>query len=182
MSGCISFCSVDLPEHELIDCEAYVEGAASAVVIGLCSSTLTNPSNGEEVLAEIAAGNARLISNVRVDLPLPSAVLADSPVGGGAQIATTYDRTINIFDANVTADNITFYNLLKSTRVAWIIVKEFGADRITWIRPLNGLGIKFTGGRTIAAVKTEFQSFQLTGAWSEQDDADIYATPAGVFS
>jgi hypothetical protein len=182
MGNCISYCSSELLDHELINCEAYVEGAAPAIVIGSCSSDLTDPSDGVAILAEIAAGRARLINNVRVDIPLPSAIFADSPVGGGSQIPTTYDRTINLFDANVTADNVDFYNQIKNDRIGYIIVKEYGADRVTFISPTNGLGIKFSGGRIIPATKTEFQRFELVGAWSEKDDAGIFPTPAGVFS
>jgi len=182
MGNCVSYCSSELLEHELINCEAYVEGASSAIVIGSCASDLVDPSDGTAVLAEIAAGRARLINNVRVDIPLPSAVLADSPVGGGAQIPTTYDRTINLFDANVTTENVDFYNQVKNDRIGYIIVKEFGANRVTFISPTNGLGIKFSGGRIIPATKTEFQRFELIGAWSEKDDAGIFPTPAGVFS
>ena len=182
MGNCISYCSAELLDHELINCEAYVEGASSAIVIGSCSSDITDPSDGVAILAEIAAGRARLINNVRVDLPLPSPLLTDSPVGGGSQIATTYDRTINLFDANVTADNVDFYNQVKNDRIGYIIIKEYGADRVTFISPTNGAGIKFTGGRVIPVAKTEFQSFQLIGAWSEKNDGGIFPTPAGVFS
>jgi len=179
---CVNLCGEELTDHTLILCEAYIEGAVAEIVVGACGSTLVDPSNGVEVLAEIAAGRAKLIRNVRVDVPLASPALNDSPVGGGSQIASTYDRTINIFDANVTPANVTFWNRIKRLRAGYIIIKEFGANRITFIDPRNGVGIKFTGSKVIPVAKTEFQRFELIGTWSQFDESDILPTPAGVFS
>ena len=179
---CVSFCNEELTNHDLILCEAYIEGAIAEIIVGTCNSTLVDPSNGVEVLAEIAAGRAKLIRNVRVEIPLAAPALNDSPVGGGSQIASTYDRTITIFDANSTAANVIFWNNVKRLRAGYIIVKEYGANRITFIDPRNGVGIKFTGSRVIPGVKTEFQRFELIGAWSQYDESAILPAPAGVFS
>ena len=180
MANCIDYnCSDPLGLHLLNDCGDELQGGVKHAIILECDTTLTDPSNGTEVLAEIAAGRATLVKNVKIGMPAASPIKISSNVACSTDKLVTYDRTLTWVDGNVNDNNITeFYNnLLAGQSKGGLIIYECGADQVTWIDD----EVRFTGSRIIPDSDNEFQRFEATVEWRNKLDSMIYTTPTGVF-
>lgn len=181
MANCIDYNCTDLEDHVKNDCEEEFQGGSDQLVILDCDHQVTDPSNGTEILVEIAAGRAKLIQNVKLGLDLPTPVTVDSNISGRTPKVVNYDRTGTLMDGNVNQFNNEFYDALNNGRaIGGIIILESGAGstKVTWINK----AVQFQGGRVFPNVDTEFQRYEETFSWRSLTEPVIADAPAGVFS
>lgn len=177
--ACVSYCDESLLTHNLVDCNAYALGGAPALIVGACGTTLTDPSDEAEVQALLDAGTAVLVQDVRVALPAGSPVTVDSPIGCGTPIRINEDRTMTIFDANVTDENVDFFDDLNNRRVAWALVYLCDSGKVVYINPPQGLTM--SAQFIIPEQNNELQRFEATFSWRDKSIPKQYPAPAGIF-
>lgn len=177
--GCTSYCDDDLLPHSLVNCEAYSLGGSPAMIVGACGTTLVNPSDAAEIQALLDAGTATLLNNVRVALPAGSPILLDAPVGCGSQVRVNEDRTLTLFDANVTDDNVDFFDNLNNRKLAWALVFLCDSNKVVYINPAAGISssIQFV----IPEQNNEFQRFEGVLSWRDKAIPKQFNAPAGIF-
>lgn len=180
MANCINYnCNDVLDTHVPVDCGDYPLGGISAAIILACNHQLLDPSNGTQVNAEIAAGRAWLVENIKVSIAEPSAVLVPNPVACRQDRLINYDRTGTWQDGNVNEDNVSWYTTLFSGQsFGGVIFRECAESRITFIDD----EVTWTGGRLVPDSDNENQLFNGSFAWRSKVEPDIYAEPAGVFT
>lgn len=181
MADCIDYNCSDLEEHLKNDCAEELVGGQDQAVIYKCGAGITDPSNGTQINAAIAAGDAVLVQNVKIGIDLPSPIEVDSNIALRSSKVTNYDRTASWMDGNVNAQNVNvFYpSWLNGTPVGGCIIYENGnADKaVTWI----DAPIQATGGRVLPPDNNEFQRFEVTMKWKSLTDPTRHSAPAGVF-
>ena len=179
MADCISYdCTDDLGNHLLNTCGVESLGGLKDIIILECNHTLTDPSDGTEVLAEIAAGTATLIKNVKIGVPAASPIKSAALIACSSDTVRNYDRTLNWVDGNMNENNIQLYNNLLGGQVkGGAILHGCGTDEVTWINS----PISFEGSRVIPDTDDDAQHFAITGMWKEVTEGSIYSTPVGVF-
>ena len=179
MTNCYNYnCDDPLGEHLLNICGTEKQGGIRDAVILQCNHQLTDPSNGTAVQAEIDAGRATLVKNLKIGIDAPSPIEAEPQIACSTAKVVTYDRTANWVDGNVNNTNVDFYNnLLGGQSKGGVILHECGADEVTWIDD----EIRFVGGRIVPNNDTEYQRFEATVKWRSKTEPGIYSTPVGIF-
>lgn len=179
MANCPNYNCAGWEERVEGDCgETFLGGGASAVMVK-CGTTIADPSDGAEINAAVAAGNAVIINDVLVTFAAPSAITNDSFIANQPEIVADYDREVSFVDRAVTAQNVEFYNSINSSygaQIGGMIIYEAEADRVTYI----DAAMTGTGGRVFA--NGEIQRFEFTFAYRAKGDAPIYDAPTGVFN
>lgn len=185
MANCIDYNCLDaLGDQVLNACGEELLGGSSSIILLECSSQLTDPSNGTQIAAEIAAGRATIIKNVKVGYGKPSPVEIDSNISGGTSVLVTYDRSGTLIDGNVNSNNVTFYNNLFAGRTfAGMILYLVGTAeaasgaKVEWLNSQ----ITFTGGKVLPDNNKEFQRFEGDFKWRKKTGNQIYPCPVGIF-
>lgn len=179
MSNCIDYNCSDLEDHLLNDCGNELPGGSPQMVILDCDHTVTDPTNGTTINANISAGRAILVRNVKISMAAPSPVTVPSNIANETDKVVNYDRSLTVIDGNINAQNILFARAMFQGRtVGGIIFYEPGANQVTWI----DAAIKATGGRVFPDSNTEFQRIESTYTWRKLDEPQVYSVPVGVFS
>lgn len=156
-----------LPDHELVDCGNYKRGGISAIGIleedafgtGGTFATAADYSNGAKYATAIAAGDLKIIKNIRGTVPDASPVDVDNPVGCGPQsLLAGFDFTATWMDANTTDGAIDFYNALNK-RVTGLILYLCGSNEVMVITlPVNYVCLPVN----VPASNKELQMFNCT--------------------
>lgn len=181
--SCTSLNCQEIDDFVPNDCDVVLLGGSDQMLLLFCGSGVTNPSNATQIQAAINAGTAKLIQNVKVGIPLPTAVDLPVTVSGQPPKVGTYDHTLTAYDANVNATNMESYNTLgKGVQVEAILLKmnSEATPSGRWIAP--PASIYFKGGYTSPDDSTDVQHFEYTAFWKDQDANPEYVTlPAGIF-
>lgn len=182
MDNCINYNCDDLQPHTLNeDCGDPLLGGLSDAVIFDCDHTVTDFTNGTQVLANIAANRAWIAKNIKVGIPLPSEVEIDSLKACGTQTLVTYNRTATWTDGNVNNFNtVDFYGpLLRGRSIGAMILKECGNpnSKVTLIDS----EITFRGGKIIPDNNSELQRYEIIASWKDKNDSESINQPVGVF-
>lgn len=173
--SCVSYCSTGLLDHNLVDCNDYKLGGVSAIIVGACGTTLPDPSDTVSVEALLGSGDAKLIQDIRFALPAGSPVTVDSPIGCGTPIRINEDRTATLYDANVTDENVAFFNDLNNQRVAWILAYLCDSGKVIYIDPPQGI---VTSAQFIVPEQNnELQRFEATFSWRDKNMPFQYNAP-----
>lgn len=179
----------NLPEHELVVCGNYNRGGISAIGIleedGITTAgQFVNPaaySSSTAYTNAIAAGNLRIIKNIRGTVPDASPVDVDNPVGCGPQsLLAGFDFTATWMDANTTDGTIDFYNALNK-RVTALILYLCGSNEVMVIlQPVNYVCLPVN----VPASNKELQMFNCTARASLGPDQlpMKYTAPANAAS
>lgn len=177
--ACVSYCDESLQSHGLVDCDVYPLGGSPAMIVGACGTSLSDPSDETEIQALLDAGSAVLIENVRLGLPAGSPILLDSPVGCGSQQRVNEDRTLTIFDANVTDENVEFFDDLNNRKVAWALIYLCDSNKVVFINPPQGIttSVQFV----IPEQNNDYQRFEGTMSWRQKSIPRQYPAPTGIF-
>ena len=156
-----------MPDHELVDCGNYKRGGISAIGIleedafgtGATFATAADYSNGAKYATAIAAGDLKIIKNIRGTVPDASPVDVDNPVGCGPQsLLAGFDFTATWMDANTTDGAIDFYNALNK-RVTGLILYLCGSNEVMVITlPVNYVCLPVN----VPASNKELQMFNCT--------------------
>lgn len=180
MANLCDYNCATLPEHEQISCGQFRKGGLSAAAFVDCDANITDWSDETEWNAAIAAGKVRIIAPIRGSIPEPTPVEGENPNGcGSATILDTFDRTVEIKDYNVNANNIDFYNQLNRTKKQVVLFAGCdGQDEITVIDS----SVTFVAREVLPENNREKRMFMITGKWTEYDMPMIYTAPAGIFN
>jgi len=182
MDNCINYGCETLGNHTIdTSCGNIVKGGSSAWVILECNHTVTNPSSAAQINANIAAGKAKIITNVKSGFGKPTPVTVDSQTSCGVSETLTYDRTGTLLDGSISDNNIDFWNALTSGRsIGGIIMLEcYDAGESPYVTWINA-AVKFTGGRVLPNVNTQPQVFDMDFAWRSLAGPQRYDAPVGV--
>ena len=111
-----------LPNHQLLACGVYDRGGISAIGILEADHTIVDYSNASQYTAAIAAGDLKVIKNIRGTVPDASPVEGDNPVGCGPDtILNGFNFTATWQDANTNSANVSFYSQL-NTRTTELVL------------------------------------------------------------
>lgn len=180
---CIDYYCADLAEHELLSglCGGGRLGGGHHLILGLCGTTLADPSDETEINALIASQEAFVAANLKIALNAPSPVLVDATTACGTQDVATYDRSATIEDYNVTKANCDFYTgVLGGRRFAWALIFECDTDGLTsYVTYINNV-LKANGGRQYDNNNTTFQKYVWTLNWRGRGEPCLFDTPVGV--
>lgn len=183
MANCVNYdCDDALGEYNENECGEELPGGANAAVFLECNHQLTDASDGTAVLAEIAAGRAKLVTGAFFSIEAPAPVTQDSIQACKPPVLVTYNRTLTYRNGNVSQANRDFHNVIfRGKKFGGLIIYECGtADslnpQVTWIDSQ----VTFTGGRILPG-STELQRFESQGSWVSKDMEILANVPAGVF-
>lgn len=176
--SCVSYNCDPLQTHLLNNCENENTGGFPHVIIYDCSATTTDYSNPTTVAADIAAGRAVLVRNVKIGFPAASAVNIDSNIACRTPKVVNYDRSMSLIDGNVNSQNIVFYNSIFSGR-AIKAIQAYNCDTgKTFVVEGN---ITSQGSLILPDSDNEFMRFEGTFSWKSINNPVIYNAPAGIF-
>ena len=166
------------------DCGKEFVGGGSQMVIFDCASQLTDPTDGVEVAAEIAADRAWLFTGISISIEAPSAQEQESNVPCRPKSVTTYDWSGTYENRNVNATNDLLHDILFSgKKFGGILIYECqsnkdGYPQSKWINEV----IVAKGGLVFPAKTTEFQAYKGTFAWQSLQSPKTVITPTGIFN
>lgn len=183
MATCSSYNCLSLGSYNstLDNCSTFRTGGTSAVVLLACDHQITDPTDGAAILAEIAAGRAWLVENVKVGISAGTPVTVDpiTACGTAKVIKNTYTGTI--YDAKVDATNNDFWNQLTNGYViGGMILNVCGTDGLADIAIYVDAEISFSGGLVQPDVNTELIRFEVSFTWNSVG-YDVVTAPTGVW-
>lgn len=186
MANCLNYdCNDPLGTHLPNDCSEELLAGVSGMVLLECNTQLTSASSASQINAEIAAGRARLLLNLKVGVDPPSPIEIESNVAGGTTKLVTYDRTLSLIDGNVSSNNISFYDGVFGGRVfggaILYLVGTEESDLGTQVYYINS-AINFTGGLTIPNNNNEFMTFNGVAKWRGKTMGTLVTAPVGIFT
>lgn len=165
----------------LDNCSTFRTGGTSSFVILDCDHQITDPTDGTQINAEIAAGRAWLIENVKVGFPGGTPVTVDPVTSCGTTRVVKNTYTMSIFDAKVDATNNDFWNVLANGRVAGgLIANICPTDGLSDIALYIDAEVSFQGSLVSEDVNTGLIRFELTATWSSVG-YDVITAPTGVW-
>lgn len=184
MAGCNSYYCNDLEEQVLTPCGENLPGGADQAVVFACGSEPTDPTDGVEIAAIIAAGNAVLFQNIKCGIAKPTAQDGTALVAGQEARTQTYQRTGTWMDGNVNANSDTAYEAINNAtgqRVGAILwhLAEQDAGLSLYANPYGG--IAFKGGKNVPDDTAEPIRYEYDLSWRSKTDVQVVTTPSGVF-
>jgi|SRR6185369_4628935 len=181
-TNCIDYnCFDDMGDFHENNCGKEFTGDFNAGVLFACNTQLTDPTSGTQVLAEIAAGRAWLITGALFDIEDPQPQLVDSMVPCRPQSITEIKRSGNYQNPNVNEDNDETHDTLFSGKLfGGLLLYECnsnknGSAQVKWI----DAAISFSGG--LSAKTKSKQGYIGKFNWTSFANPKTVATPAGVF-
>ncbi len=183
MADCVDYnCFDELGEYHENNCSDEFIGDFSAGVLLYCNHQLVDPSNGQQVLAEITAGRAKLITGALFDIDEPQPQQVDSIVPCRPKTITEIQRSGDYKNPNVNAENDDFHDVLMSGKVFGGLIMYECTSNTNGIAQCKFIdaALSFSGGLG-AKVKTK-QSYSGKINWSSMKNPKTIATPAGVFN
>jgi hypothetical protein len=185
MANCLDYnCDDVLVDHRPNDCgEILLGGVANAIFLE-CNTQLTDPSSASQINAEIAAGRAKKITQVKMGFGAPNPIQIDNPTGVGPQILINYDHTGSLADFNVNPNNVDFYNTVNSGRkFGGLILQMTGtidADAGEQVWFINSQ-VTFTGGPILPNQDNDYARFESSFAWRKKTSPTLHTAPVGIF-
>lgn len=182
MSNCLNYdCNDPLGDHMPNDCDEVLLGGIDAIIVLECDSQLTDPSSAVQIAAEIAAGRATLIENVKVSIEAASPVTVDPLVSCSTPKLVNYDRSGTIIDGNVSDNNIDVYNKINAGRAFGGLILHLcgtedsvGGAKVLWIDKK----VEFTGSLIVPPNNNDIQRFEGKFTWRSKGDPNMYASPS----
>ena len=176
MANCVNYGCSSLSEHIQVSCDGFLGGVANIIVLN-CDHSITDPSDAIEVQAAIDAGEAIVVSGVKVGMDAASAIEVESLVSCQPPKTINYDRSLSFIDESV-EDNVGFFNELFAGRAfGGVILHLCDADKVVWVDD----AVSFQGSVIIPNDNTELIRAEGIGKWKSKTNPLIYNTPAGIF-
>lgn len=183
---CLDYCLDDpMSEYEVISCPGFSNGGIPALIILECGHGITDPSNATQVQAALDAGLAHLVEGEDVSLSIndPSPVTRDtsSPCNTTPKL-TTYDRTGDYLNDNISTINDTFHNkLFDGRRFGGLIgLKCSGEDDEEKVIFINAT-ITFRGGVNVGAKLNDGSRYKGQLVWQSINSPTTHDAPPGIF-
>ena len=182
MANCASYnCqSLSTWESTLDNCATYRAGGSSSIIILACDHTITDPTDLAAVEAEILAGRAWRMENVKVGFApgSPETVAPVTSCGTERVINNTY--SVTMFASQVSSTNATFVNALTSGYVTGGLM--FGVcptDGLTDMLLYADAEVSYTGGLVLPDTNSDVIRFEMTATF--KGNVEVYADTEGVF-
>jgi hypothetical protein len=170
----------DLDDHEQNDCY-YPKGGIGALGILKTDHGITDFANAVQVQAAITAGTLKLITNIKADLPEPSAVEGENPLACGSEtIVDGFDYTVEVTDFNVNNINDEFYRKLNLSQFTGLVLYMCEEEQVRVIEQ----GVNFIARLIIPRSNKEKQHYLITAKWSQavaEDFPVLHEAPEGIF-
>jgi hypothetical protein len=177
----LEYCEAELTDHTLVQCGNYAKGGVSAYAVLTEDHGIEDFTSQAEWEAAIAAGEAKVVKQVKMNYPDASAITGTNPVGGEtADVTDGYTHTFTGNDYNALAANDEFYEQLnpRKTYLAWYMPKSNTiqvnvVDAVSWnCTPFIPEG------------ESERQGYTVNATW--ESDVDVLpmrvTAPAGIFT
>lgn len=181
---CNPYCFNPLGQQRPNDCEEELLGSSDAALFLLCNHQLLDPSDPLQVQAEIDAGRARLVKNVKISMAAPSPIKVPSQIGGRLDKLVNYDRTATLIDGNISPENVEFYApLLTGLPLGGMLIYEKGTEQsdVQYVTFIDSV-VNLEGGRVLPETDTEFQRFEIKILWRRKEEPRQFIAPAGIFA
>lgn len=182
MATCASYnCqSLSTWESTLTNCSPYRAGGSSSILLLACNHQVTDITDLASVTAEIAAGRAWRMENLKVSIApgSPETIAPVTSCGLERVINNTYTATI--YAAQVDPDNATFVASLTSGYVIGGIA--FGVcptDGLTDIILYANKEVSFQGGIVLPDLSSDAIRFEMTASW--KGNLNVFSDIEGVF-
>lgn len=176
----MSICNNPLEEYINDDCQENYAGGIEGIII-FTGDLPEDPSDEAQVQALIDGGSARLLRNLKCGIPEPSPITSPSMVSCQPERTVNYDRTMTLIDADVSKENVDFYNSLNNSTgriINGFIAHHCDVDRISFVDKPTA----FEGGLIIPDDNIDQpQHFAYTAKWKDKGDAKIYDSPGTIF-
>ena len=185
MSNCLNYhCDDVLTTYLENDCGYIVPGGSNQAVLFECNATTYDYTNAAQINADLTAHRAIKITNCSFDIPLPSAQKITSKVPCRGSYVSTYDRTINYYNPNVSAVNDVLHNsIARGHQFGAILLYECGANAAEIGQcTLIDSTVTFSGGRVLPNNTKEEQRYEFVGEWEDLNGPSIVTTPPGIFT
>lgn len=178
----MAYCNVDLPDFVQVQCNDYKNGGGSAIAfLETDQTSITDFTSVSEWNTAIAAGDATVVKDIKIDFPAGTPATQESPVGCGPEnITTGFDYTLTYTDANVSADNDAAYAAINN-RFLHIVWFECEEDEIRVVE--RSAKVTATPA-TLPASNKAFQVYNITIEWAAPQDwyPVRYTAPTGIFT
>lgn len=185
MNGdCINYNCDELPDHEPFgtECAPPRQAGFSAIVLVLCGTDITDPSDGTEVNTAITNGNAKLVEVISAGLDSAEPVLSNvaaTPCRAFQTLYVNYNGSIT--DLSWTQNTMEFWTtLIEGYTAAAVILRQCAQDgypdQSVWI---DG-EVTFSGSPINTKDGTDTARFEIT--FTTRKKPEIITTPAGVFA
>lgn len=184
MPSCYQYnCNDSLGDHTLNDCEDSIQGGFKNIIILECNHQLVagDEANGSTINAEIAAGRATLLKNVKIGAGAPSATTVASLIANQPDKVVKYTREYTLMDGNVNAANQAFYDVLGSGGAFGGIILHNAEEGIV---VAHYDSFRAQGGLVLPDNNGEFMHYAYTFTMDALRDAvngEYSAEPSGVF-
>ena len=177
-----NYCFADLPEFVQVQCNDYKVGGGSAIAfLETDQTSITDFTSASEWNAAIAAGEATVVKDIKIDFPAGSPATQENPVGCGPEnIIVGFDFTLTYTDANVSADNDAAYAAING-RTLHVVFYECETEEI---RVIERDCIITALPATLPASNKQFQQYTVSIEWSSPADwyPVRYTAPTGIFA
>lgn len=182
MANCDSYnCqSLNTWESTLDNCATYRAGGSSSIILLACDHTITDPTDLAAIEAEIAAGRAWRMENVKVGFApgSPETVAPVTSCGTERVINNTY--SVTIFASQVSSDNTTFINALTSGYViGGLIFGVCPTDGLTDMLIYADAEISFQGGLVLPDTNADVIRYEMTATF--KGNVETFTDTEGVF-
>lgn len=160
------------------DCDTQDEYLSGWSAVGLlaCGTTVTDPSDGEELQGLIDAGSLIIVNNIKGGLDEPSALTIDPTTSCGVTKTINYDRTFTWEDYKTSKEVVEWYNEMKANNYGGALL--YGCDgTVTYINQELRMTAALSGENNNSVAKRI--GAQL--AWRDINDPVPYDAPAGIF-
>lgn len=184
MATCATYncLSLDTWESTLDNCATYRAGGSSAIILLACDHQITDPTSVTQVDAEIAAGRAWLMENIKVGLTpqTPETVAPVTACGTERVINNIYQ--MSIFASQVNETNATFVNSLTAGYVlGGVIIGVCETDGLTNLLLYSDSEVAVQGGLVLPDNNSDVIRFEMTATFKTQG-VDVYEDTEGVFA
>lgn len=182
MADCASYnCqTLNIFESTLANCATFRAGGSSSIILLACGHTITDPTDLEAIDADIAAGLAWRMENIKVGIAAgtPETVAPVTSCGTERVINNTYTATV--FASQVSPENSEFVNALTSGYVlGGVIFGVCPTDGLTDMLLYVDAEVAAQGGLVLPDTNGDLIRYEFTLAW--KGNVEVFSDTEGVF-
>jgi hypothetical protein len=161
----VSYCEIDLPEHEKVNCGEEPKGGISAFAVIDNDHTITDFTSASQWNSNISSGKVKIISGIKGELPDPSPVEGDSMSACGPETELdSFDRTFTWMSKHVNASNIDLVDALNK-KEAFLAMYVCGSEVLRVVDNVEATFVAFTNTPNHSKQKV---SIKGTAKWTSR--------------
>jgi len=171
MANCATYNCASLTTFEstLDNCATYRAGGSSSIVLLACGHQITDPTSLTEVEAEISAGRAWRMENVKVGLTPQTLETVDSVTSCGTERVINNVYSASIYASQVSPDNSTFINALTAGYVlGGMIMGVCSTTGLTDLLLYVDAEVAVQGGLVNPDTNSDLIRYELTATFKTQ--------------